>query len=988
MATEDTSSSTSAFVTSLIIYGIIALIFIWLFLTLRPRNRRTYEPRTLTDIQTIKEEERTDEVPSGYFQWVPFLLGKPHSFLIQHTSLDGYLFLRYIGIFATTSLLLCFILFPILLPVNATNGNNLKGFELLSFANVTNKNRFFAHVFLSWIVFGLITYIIYKELYYYIILRQAVQTSPLYDGLLSSRTVMITELDPSIAQEGELEKRFSKAVNINFAHDLSHLEKHINERRKVSMKLESSLNKVIDKAVKRYYKYNEKKPEKLFGPDNNKPQANLETYVPYYSRPSHRINTRFPFFPFGEKVDTIHHCTEELAQLNDKVHTQQRKWDKNEKLPAAFIQFDTQLEAQECFQSIEGLLGPKSFGRKLINSVPEDINWSNMKLSSAERKSKRILANSLMVALIIFWAIPVAVVGCISNINFLTEKVPFLKFINNLPNFLMGLITGILPTLMLAVLMSLLPPFIKMAGTLSGCLTKLETDQYCQKWYYAFQVIQVFIVTTLASSASATVEAIIRDPSSAMTLLANNLPKASNFYIAYFLLQGLTVPSGSLLQALNLVLQNTMGRILDSTPRQKWKRYNTLSKPDMGVIYPTMEILVCIYISYSIIAPLLLVFSTIALFLMYIAYLYNLNFVLGFSPDFRGRNYPRALFQVFVGIYLSEVCLVGLFIMAKTWGPLVLECFWIVVTALAHIYMKRKFLPLIDAVPLSVIHYARGEPNYHYPSEDLGLKEVQDIGKVAKEKVDAGEFTGVIRPATHADLKRANLLRDDDQEESSSTKSSTSSDPNATMKNYNPSEYTSGSSSKKMSVGGNDTLKLQNTSTFVEDEEGKFRKYHYDDVKGLKDLNRGNNDRSAPDGVLAVADYGNMYGDVGAVKNAPEAFPPNITEDVSFFGRIRNFFNPKNSYPFEKVRTRLPHVYNTTVEYDQEYLTSAYTDPIVNEKDPIIWICKDPMGVSKQQIEEAEDSGAKISHDFAEYNEKGKSTFTFNPPDYEPPVKK
>lgn len=59
-----------------------------------------------------------------------------------------------------------------------------------------------------------------------------------------------------------------------------------------------------------------------------------------------------------------------------------------------------------------------------------------------------------------------------------------------------------------------------------------------QSWYFPFQVIQVFLVTTFASGASSVASQIVQNPSSAVTLLAKNLPKASNFYIAYFILFG------------------------------------------------------------------------------------------------------------------------------------------------------------------------------------------------------------------------------------------------------------------------------------------------------------------------------------------------------------------------------------------------------------------------------------------------------------------
>ena len=59
--------------------------------------------------------------------------------------------------------------------------------------------------------------------------------------------------------------------------------------------------------------------------------------------------------------------------------------------------------------------------------------------------------------LIIFWSIPVAFVGILSNLTYLTNKLTFLKFIYNLPNAILGLITGLLPSVLLSVLMALLP---------------------------------------------------------------------------------------------------------------------------------------------------------------------------------------------------------------------------------------------------------------------------------------------------------------------------------------------------------------------------------------------------------------------------------------------------------------------------------------------------------------------------------------------------
>ena len=88
--------------------------------------------------------------------------------------------------------------------------------------------------------------------------------------------------------------------------------------------------------------------------------------------------------------------------------------------------------------------------------LPEVI-WSNMGISYPERIGRFAATTAFVTVMIIFWAIPVAFVGTISNINYLTDKVHFLKFILDIPPAILGIVTGLLPSVMLAILMALLP---------------------------------------------------------------------------------------------------------------------------------------------------------------------------------------------------------------------------------------------------------------------------------------------------------------------------------------------------------------------------------------------------------------------------------------------------------------------------------------------------------------------------------------------------
>jgi Calcium-dependent channel, 7TM region, putative phosphate len=148
------------------------------------------------------------------------------------------------------------------------------------------------------------------------------------------------------------------------------------------------------------------------------------------------------------------------------------------------------------------------------------------------------------------------VVGIISNVNFLTQKVTFLRFIDSIPPVILGVVTGLLPVIMLAVLMALLPIWLRFLAKTSGLPTLSQVELRVQTSYFWFQVcslchcrevvvanilqvIQVFLVTTLSSAVSKAIQPILNNPASVTTLLATNLPLASNFYIYYFILQGL-----------------------------------------------------------------------------------------------------------------------------------------------------------------------------------------------------------------------------------------------------------------------------------------------------------------------------------------------------------------------------------------------------------------------------------------------------------------
>lgn len=539
------------------------------------------------------------------------------------------------------------------------------------------------------------------------------QCTPFYRSLPSSKVLLIDNVPDGILFEDSLRQLFPSAKSIRITRDTKELQDVYEKREKLVNKLEGGFVKVLKKCTSMRTKA-EKKDKPL-----PQPSENVGSYIKENKLPKYKLKS-IPFI--GEKKKMFNEGFDELNEFNEKIDKMQSVYPDafEDKVGSVFLEFPSHFEMQRAYQAIPYCEHFKK-SRRSQSFMPNEVIWKNVGMGYVERKGKRTGAKAFLILMIIYWAIPVAVVGCISNINYLTEKVHFLRFINNMPSVLMGIITGILPTVLLSLLMSLVPPIIRWWGKFGGCMTTQDLDYWTQQWFFAFEVIQVFLITTCTSAASSVVTSIINDPTSAMTMLSEQLPPASNFYICYMLLQGLAISSGMLAQIVGLVLSFVLGRILDKTPRQKWKRKVSLSAPNWGTSYALYGMFTVIMLCYSIIAPIIIAFTVIAYYLIYWAQMYSMVYVSGHGTDNRGRNYPLALFEVFVGLYLAEICLMALFVMQKNWAVVVLEAVALAVTVFCHLYFRWLFEPVLDTVPVGAV---KGQ----YP-QDLGLKDIRAEGE-------------------------------------------------------------------------------------------------------------------------------------------------------------------------------------------------------------------------------------------------------------------
>ncbi|KAE8395110.1 hypothetical protein ETB97_011010 [Aspergillus alliaceus] len=685
------STSLSALVSTLVPALVIAVFWFGLFLICRRTQLRWYAPRT--HLPNWHKHERSPQLPSGFINWFGHFLKISDGHVLHSSSMDGYLFLRFLRVLCATCFTGCLITWPILLPIHATGGAGNTQLDALSFSNVKDPKRYYVHALMAIILFTFVFYVITRESIFYANLRQAYLNSPAYVNRISSRTVLFMSVPEEYKSEKKLRQVFGDSIHrIWITSDCKKLDKLVRKRDKLAFRLESAETRLIRSANSARLKT--LRQGRIPSDSSLDSETGTSPWFHGIRRPTHRLKW------FGEKIDTINWLRDQLAEVVQEVtHLQQRYKDGEMKyLSAVFIEFSTQSDAQIALQTLSHHQ-PLHMTPRFIGISPKEVVWSALNLSWWQRIVRKFLVQGGIAALVIFWSIPSALVGTISNITYLSDMVPFLHWIDKLPETLKGVIAGLLPSAALVLLMSLVPIICRACARSAGVPSSARVELFTQSAHFCFQVVQVFLVTTLTSAASAATTQIIKDPLSAKDLLAENLPKATNFYISYFLLQGLTMSSMAVVQVAGALFFKFIATFFDRSPRRLYQRWSALSGISWGNIFPVFTNMGVIALTYSCIAPLILGFAFIGLYLVYQAYRYNFLFVYEPRIDTKGLVYPRALQHLLTGIYLADVCMIGLFAIKGAIGPLIIMVLFAILTVLAHMSLNEALAPFNNFLP-------------------------------------------------------------------------------------------------------------------------------------------------------------------------------------------------------------------------------------------------------------------------------------------------
>ncbi|TRM61312.1 hypothetical protein BD626DRAFT_406026 [Schizophyllum amplum] len=713
-ADKAASSTDTSFVTALVVNAALLAVEVGAFIILKQRLERIYYPRTFLP----PPEKRSNELPKGVFGWLPALLRAPTADIIQKNGLDAYMFIRFLRLLVIIFFVFMVSTAAVLMPVDnvgVSTGN--KGLKTISWENIGDDDRysarFAAHIILAYILSFFVLYMLRREMNHFVRARHQFLLSEAHQCLPQSRTVLITAVPDELASEQAM-RTFASFIpggvdRVWLYRDTRALNKLFEERQKACKKLEGAESKLLRLAVKAWHKRQtqhqklvkkDKKsdPESMHSDNLEMPPPSvdlLNELVPANKRPHHR--TGFLGL-LGKKVDSVEYWKFDIDRLNKEIDILRADSHTKEFKGSAFVRCNLQMGAHilaQCVSHHE----PLKMTEKWMEAHPKDIVWANLDDGPVEVKVRKTISWVATIALIIFWAVPVAFVGAVSNISGLCTNVSWLAWICTIPSVPLGIIEGILPPVLLALLFALLPKFLRFLAWYS-CLPRysiISTNVY--KRYFMFLVIHGFIIVTLSSGIVNAIQDIVADPTSAVSALATKLPGASIFFLTYIITQGLAGAGGALAQLVPIVMYFIKKRLLGSTPRQTYGIMFLMPSADFGTLMPRMSLIATIGFSYSILTPLINAAAFVSFLLFFIAYKFLFMQVYDQPEEVEsgGLYFPMAISNLFVGLYIEQVVLAILFFLKIGTSKIssiiegVLMIILIIVTIMTHSTIRNAY---------------------------------------------------------------------------------------------------------------------------------------------------------------------------------------------------------------------------------------------------------------------------------------------------------
>lgn len=374
-------------------------------------------------------------------------------------------------------------------------------------------------------------------------------------------------------------------------------------------------------------------------------------------------------------------------------------------LSKAFVTFKSFTAATIARQ----VLHTQSASHMKVSEAPHqlDIIWPNVFLSLRVRAIRKLFGDMFMLLLTILWVVPVTIISFALSEESLRRRFQSIDRAC-VRNSLVASSVGMIQPVALIFLMNILPNLLTIITELEGYISRSAIEKIVFERYFNFQVINVFLVSTIAGSVLDCIAAIVQNPSRALVLLGESLPKMGGFFMAYICIKAFTGLGLELTRVLAFLGQLCKSLFTkNTTPRDRQREYlgwvRSIDCPSWFPysIYLAQDALVVVVcLTYACIAPVMLTAGIYYFSSAYFVYKHQMLYV--YNPIFEtgGSLWPLLATRYVVALLVAQSTMTGMMILKCGWHQLYTL---ILLMVLTYAYLRRihvLYEPLAEQLPL------------------------------------------------------------------------------------------------------------------------------------------------------------------------------------------------------------------------------------------------------------------------------------------------
>lgn len=654
-------TGTASVFSTLVLQAIIGFIVYILFELFR-EQKEIYAPKL-----RVKPERCPLEPPNHYFGWLKPILNLSDEETLKIVGLDGFMFLRYLKIFTKIGLGCGIFGLITLVPIYGTapSQEGVVGIAMYTMANITpGGGRLWASLIAYWGFTLLLLYLLYKEYEYFTQLRQNFMKEG--DPDISSQqllTVVVENVPLQYRSSNKLKQFFDELfpgdvycakMGLKYESLLVLTE----ERKKVINALES--------AIATYESTDRTEPPMIGLKPDGKPVflygGEKVEAIPYWEKELARLN---------KDIEELRISAFELDDLNPAILSEKpekKDTKKDEEIVKKFTHESMTGTGYVTFQSTRAHAASYQLTSlhdmypdlKIIPADgPHNIIWGNVSTTISYIKSASSITKCIYIAGLVFWSLIIAFIASVSQISTLEKFLPFLKQLDPVSY---SLLQGQLPVIILIVFISLLPLIFKSISTyVEKRKTLTDVDMEVFTWFFCYQLVNVYLLL-LAGSVFGALKEILDNPLSIVNLLAESLPTVATFFLNYFITLLLSGVPLLLLRIVPLLIYKLYRMCFN--PRKLTLR-TLLEGPladcsvDYSLLIPTIIYPVCIALTYMVIAPILFATAGVYFAATYIAWKYQLCYIVVPSNETGGKFWYKMFSYTMIGLLASNITMIG-----------------------------------------------------------------------------------------------------------------------------------------------------------------------------------------------------------------------------------------------------------------------------------------------------------------------------------------